>query len=88
MLADGAIIQRITGGPYGPDEVGFPRFIQRLAEAADMNVHRAYLHMDVGAPQTFQQGFPGEDLAGMVDEGSSRRYSVGPRAMGRPARVT
>src|SRR5206468_8713673 len=54
-------VERITGRTDGADDVGAPIAIDRLAEAADVDVDGAQLDVAVAAPDRVEQPLARED---------------------------
>src|SRR5262249_46475719 len=50
-----AVVQRITGAADGANRIGGVAAIERLAQAADMNVDRAFVDIHVAAPHAVEQ---------------------------------
>ena len=83
-----AVVERVAGAAHGADRILLAAGIEQLAQAADMHVDGALVDIDVAAPDAVQQFLARERAAGMPRKKSSRRYSVGPRSIGRPERAT
>src|ERR1051326_2324718 len=62
------VVQRVAGGAHGADGIAYAFGVERLPEAPDMDVHRAGLDIDVGAPHRVQQLLAAEHAAGMLDQ--------------------
>ena len=58
-------IQRIARRAHRADDVGLAAFIDRFAETADVDVHRAWLDVAVMTPDAVEQAFPREHMRGM-----------------------
>src|SRR4051812_21444894 len=61
-------VKRVAGGAHSADHVGLVVAVERDAKAADMNVHRARLDIDVLAPHRVEQLLAREHAAGMLHE--------------------
>ncbi len=55
---------RISGAAHGADNILHMRKIERLAQASDMHVDGALIHIDIVAPDAIQQLRAGEHPAG------------------------
>src|SRR5690348_13359329 len=63
-----ALIERVTGSTHGADEILVAAFVQRLAQAADMDVDGAQLDLGIAAPHRIEQLLAREDAAGPLEE--------------------
>src|SRR6202035_5627722 len=59
-----AVVERVAGAPDGADRVGHAAAVERLAQAADMDVDGALVDIDVAAPHLVQQLLAGKHPAG------------------------
>src|SRR5580704_6649423 len=59
-----AIVERIAGAADGADRVDGVAAVERLAQAADMDVDGALVDIDVAAPDAIEQLLAGEHPAG------------------------
>jgi hypothetical protein len=50
-----AVVERIAGAAHGADRVGLMAAVERLAQAADVDVDGALVDVDVGAPHAVEQ---------------------------------
>src|SRR5580698_6032129 len=59
-----SIVQRIAGAAHGADRIDGVAAVERLAQAADMDVDGALVDIDVAAPHPVEQLLAGEHPAG------------------------
>src|ERR1700731_2919238 len=59
-----AVVQRIAGAAHGADRVRHAAAVERLAQAADMDVDGALVDIDVAAPDLVEQLLAGKHPAG------------------------
>src|ERR1700691_4851920 len=52
------IVERVASAAHGADRIGALPPVERLAQAADMDVHRALVDVDVAAPHPVEQLLP------------------------------
>src|SRR6266404_3163461 len=62
------VVERVPGAAHGTDEVGHAGEIDRLAQAADVDVDGACLDIDVMTPYLVEQLLARKDAAGMLHE--------------------
>src|SRR5580692_1597331 len=58
------IVERIAGAAYGADRIDGVAAVERLAQAADMDVDGALVDIDVAAPHAVEQLLAGKHPAG------------------------
>src|SRR5215469_12294960 len=63
-----SLIEGVARGPHRADQVLVPAFIERLTQAADMDVDRAQLDLGVATPHRIEQLLAREDAAGALEE--------------------
>src|SRR6185503_14910228 len=63
-----ALIERVASGAHRADQILMAALIQRLAQAADVDIDRAQLDLGVAAPYRVQQLLAREDAAGSLEE--------------------
>src|SRR5437588_13077045 len=61
-------VERVTGRADRPDEVGPVARIERLAQAADVDVDRARVNVGVVRPDRVEQPLARKDAPGMLEE--------------------
>ena len=72
--------KRIAGAAHGADRVGLAAAVERLAQAADMDVDGALVDVDVACPRRRRAAARARTRGpGRSIRNSSRRNSVGPR---------
>src|SRR5438552_1522731 len=59
------VVERVAGGSHRADDIGCAAGVQRLAQAADMDVDGPRLDVDVMAPDRVQQLLAREHAPGM-----------------------
>src|SRR5271163_3773726 len=64
----GRRVERVAGRAYRADRVALVVGIERAAQPADMDVDRARLDIDVGAPHRVEQLLAAEHPAGMLEQ--------------------
>src|ERR1700728_1849804 len=57
------IVERVAGAAHGADGVGALAAVERLAQAANMDVHGALVDIDVAAPHPVEQLLAAKDPA-------------------------
>src|SRR6476661_9668372 len=62
------VVQRIAGAAHGPDRILLAAGIEQFAQAADVHIHRAFVDINVAAPDAVQQLLPAEHAAWMLQE--------------------
>src|ERR1700737_1015335 len=67
-MRSSGVVERVPSAAHGADEVGRAGEIDRLAQAADVDVDGACLDIDVMAPHLVEQLLAREDAAGMLHE--------------------
>src|SRR6185437_258415 len=63
-----AIVQRVAGAAHGADRVLLAAGVQKLAQAADMDVDGALVDINVAAPDAVEQLLAGKHPPGMLEE--------------------
>src|SRR4029077_18625675 len=63
-----AVVERIAGAAHGADRVGGAAPVERLAQAADMDVDSAFVDVDVAAPDAVEQLLAREHAAGIFHQ--------------------
>src|SRR5260370_41379961 len=63
-----AIVERVAGAAHGADRVLLAAGVERLAQAADVDVDGALVDIDVAAPDAVEQLLAREHAAGMFEE--------------------
>src|SRR5215472_17721850 len=81
-----AVVQRIAGAADGADRIGGVAAIERLAQTADMDVHRALVDIDVAAPNAIEQLLAGKYPSGPLHE-KFQKPEFGLTEIDRPARA-
>src|SRR5580704_15355247 len=59
-----SIVQRVAGAAHGADRIDGVAAVERLAQAADMDVDGALVDIDVAAPHPVEQLLAGKNPAG------------------------
>src|SRR4029450_7495129 len=62
------IVERVAGATHGSNRIRFVAAVERLAQSADMHVHRALVDIDLAAPYPVEQLFAREDAAGPLHQ--------------------
>src|SRR5580658_9928623 len=75
-------VKRVPGRAHRTNEIKFRFPIDRLAQAADMHVHRARLDMNIRAPDRIQQFLAGKNPARMLHEKFKQTEFSGPQMHG------
>src|SRR3984957_3574654 len=63
-----AIVERVARAAHGADRIGGAAAIERLAQAADMDVDGAFVDIDVAAPDAVEQLLAREHAAGILHQ--------------------
>src|SRR5579862_1959787 len=62
------VVERIAGAAHGADRIDGVAAVERLAQAADMDVNGALVDIDVAAPHAVEQLLAGKHPAGAFHE--------------------
>src|ERR1700688_1197941 len=63
-----AVVQRIAGAAHGADRIRHAAAVERLAQAADMDVDGALVDIDVATPDLVEQLLAREDASGVLQQ--------------------